>query len=278
MKRFFVLLTMLCVLITNTAFAQTLDSITNFEDNYVTVTEMGLPKKGDTNIGAKKAHARKAAILNGYSALIAEVKGIQVTDEMTTEDLAFSSGSVNARLSGVVRNAKIVKEEWNPTEETYTVTLRMPIFGATNSVASAVIPRNEPKQPFMQATSYVQEKGLTQLSHESLATNGNYTGVIIDCRGLDVKRAMSPNIVDETNAPVYGHKNLNPDYIVEHGMVSYSKDINNCPRAGHNPMVLKAVGVKGTSSPRISNADTAKLLGENEVSHFLDNTNVVFVI
>lgn len=275
LKKCIILLAMFCMMM-STAFAEVVDSDVNFDDNYITITEVGLPKKGDTQIGQKKVHARKAAILNGYVALLAEAKQIAIEASQTNEDEGFASSSAQSRLSGAVRGAKIIHEEWDPSEEIYTVTMCMPIYGVTNSVAAAVMPRQE-KQSFQQSAAYARERSLAKEGDIKLATEGNYTGVVIDCRGLDIRKAMSPVVVDESNSPIYGYKNLDYDYVVANGMVGYSHDIGSYSRAGSKPMFIKAVGVKGFSSPRISNADAAKLLAENEMTHFMDNTRVVFV-
>ena len=276
MKRLILLVTMFCMMFATTAFAEVVNTDVNFDNNYIEVTEMGLPKKSDAQIGQKKVHARKAAILNGYVALLAEAKLIAVEASQANEDEGFASSMAQSRLSGAVRGAKITKEEWNPDECIYTVTLRMPIYGATNSVASATMPKVE-RQPIMSSENYAQARTLSKHGNINLATNVNYTGVIIDCRGLNIDKAMSPTIVDETNEPIYGYKNLDYDYVVANGMVGYSKTLVDCPRAGSNPLTIKAIGVKRNCSPMISNADAAKLLAENEVTHFLENTNVVFV-
>jgi hypothetical protein len=264
-------------MVASTAFAEVVNSDVNFDNNYIEVEAMGLPKKTDTKIGQKKVHARKSAILNGYVALIAEAKEVAVEASQANEDEEFASSSAQARLNGAVRGAKIIKENWNPDEEIYTVTLRMPIHGV-GSIASAVTPKHETKQAFYNPAEYAKDKGLAKTGNVNFATNGHYTGVVVDCRGLNIKKAMSPVIADETKSPIYGYKNLDYDYVVSNGMVGYSNDISNVPRAGSNPMVIKAIGVKGNSSPIISNIDANNMLAENEVTHFLDTTNVVFVL
>ena len=102
--------------------------------------------------------------------------------------------------------------------------------------------------------------------------------MIVDCSGLSLDTAMSPVIKDESGKKIYGHKNLDPDYIVANGMVSYSNGMESVARAGKNPLVLKAIRAENHSiNPVLSLEDANRLLIENEVSHFLEATNVVFV-
>ena len=40
---------------------------------------------------------------------------------------------------------------------------------------------------------------------------GDYTGLVIDCRGLGLKTAMSPVVKNANGTKIYGHKNLDVD-------------------------------------------------------------------
>lgn len=236
------------------------------EDNYITVTEYGLPHEKDTQIGAKKLHARRAAIINGYKAILEEAKGVSVDGYASVRDLAFSSEITNARIEGAIKNAKVIAEEWNAEDETFMVTLRMPIFGSENSLAKAVLEPTR-KETFARVSDYTDTPPIT---------NGRYTGVVIDCSAFNLPTAMSPVIYDEAMTPIYGYKNLDYDYVVANGMVGYSHDVNEHPRAGANPIFVTAIGVNG-ASPIITKEDAAKILAENEKSGFLTKTSVTFV-
>ena len=229
------------------------------------VTEYGLPHPNDTQIGAKKLHARRSAIINGYKALLEEVKGVSVDGFATVKDLAFASEVTNARIEGAIKNTKIIAEEWNAEDETFMVTLRMPIFGSDNSLAKAILPQLQ-KETFTRANEY----------DTNASAIGGYTGVVIDCRGMNLPTAMSPVIYDTDMKPIYGYKNLDYDYVIANGMVGYSNDITDHRRAGTNPLVITAVGING-ASPIVSKKDAAKILIENESSHFLDKTAVTFI-
>jgi len=114
---------------------------------------------------------------------------------------------------------------------------------------------------------------------EGITAKGGFTGLIVDCRGLDLNPVMSPVIRNAENEPIYGYKNLDFDKVVSIGMASYSKSIDeNVERAGKNPLVVKAIRVENHNSyPVISTEDANRALIENSASHFLDNCAVVFV-
>ena len=109
-------------------------------------------------------------------------------------------------------------------------------------------------------------------------TIGGYTGIIVDCSGLNLQPVMSPVIKNEDGETIYGNKNLDYDKVIELGMASYSNGEENLERAGKNPIVVKAVEVSNfNSNPVLSIEDSNRVLIENQSDKFLDKLNVVFV-
>lgn len=107
---------------------------------------------------------------------------------------------------------------------------------------------------------------------------GNYTGLVIDCRGLGLQTAMSPVIKNINGTKIYGHKNLNYDKIISEGMVDYSGDPANVSRAGSNPLIIKAVALEDfNSNPVVSISDSNLIIIENHVTKFLQELKVVFL-
>ena len=89
---------------------------------------------------------------------------------------------------------------------------------------------------------------------------------------------MSPVIKDSNGNKLYGHKNLNPDYVIQNGMASYAHDMSMASRAGSNPLVIKAVSLADhNANPVVSVDDGNLMLLENNSAGFLSNTAVVFL-
>jgi len=110
------------------------------------------------------------------------------------------------------------------------------------------------------------------------AAQGDYTGLIIDCRGLGLKTAMSPVIQNVNGSKIYGHKNLDVDKIISIGMVDYIDDTNNAVRAGSKPLIVKAIALENfNSTPIVSIIDSNKILIENHATNFLKDLKVVFL-
>ena len=107
---------------------------------------------------------------------------------------------------------------------------------------------------------------------------GIYTGLVVDCRGLGLKTAASPVIINANGTKIYGHKNLDLDKINSIGMVDYVSDPKNISRAGSHPLIVKAIALKNFNrDPVVSLADSNRILIENYATKFLKELNVVFL-
>lgn len=107
---------------------------------------------------------------------------------------------------------------------------------------------------------------------------GDYTGLIVDCRGMGLKPVMSPVILNTNGTKIFGHKNLDIEKIVTMGMVDYVQDDTAVGRAGSNPLIVKPVKLENfNSSPVLSIADSNRVLIENHATKFLKELKVVFI-
>lgn len=228
--------------------------------------------------------ARRAAIVDAYRQLAEQIKGVNVDATTTVQNMMMTNDAVTTKVSALVQGARIVDEKVLP-EGGYSVTLQVPVFGVSNSIASAVLDRPAAYEPFPQPVESVQPSypirdntGTSAASTPAGRAIGGYTGLIVDCRGLDLSPVMSPVIKNANGAPIYGYKNLDYDKVVASGMAGYTRDIRNAVRAGSNPLVVQAIGLDNhNSNPILSVADANRVLIENGATGFLNTARVVFV-
>lgn len=118
-----------------------------------------------------------------------------------------------------------------------------------------------------------------------------YTGLIVDARGLGVRRGMSPRIVDERGNVVYSGVNADASVVIGRGLVGYEYDpeqaVRNMRLAVHEaypfiaPLLVQAVGVVDDpfrASVIISVADAQRIRRELQKYDFLGRWAVVFII
>ena len=270
---------------------------TDWNASVITVEGMGIPPANAYNAVQARMLARRAAMVDAYRQIAEAVKGVNVDSETTVENMMILSDRTTTRVNALVQGARIVDEHVIP-EGGYAVKMQVPLFGVSNSVASAVMERPTKMEAFppqvpsvAPSTSSISVKVDVTPTVSKLPTEqpksislpegraaGNFTGLIVDCRGLGLKPVMSPVIKNANGTPIYGYKNLDYDKVISSGMAGYTEDITNSPRAGSNPLVVRAVSLENhNGNPVISVADANRVLMENNVTKFLDKTNVVFV-
>lgn len=241
---------------------------------------VGLPPE---NVPAARgtALARRAAIVDAYRQLAETIKGVQVDSETTMLDLAIENDVVSTKISALVKGARIVEETAND-DGSYNVRMTIPLYGV-KSVAAVAIPEAN-KDILPQETPEISED-YTPAS-EVKAQAASYTGVIVDAIGLGLEGTFSPVIYDVNGRAIYGMRNIDKDFAISNGMVEYYNDLQTATvnsRAGANPLVVKAVSVRGGGNSVnpvnvvVSVEDGDKILYANEKSGMLENKAVVFV-
>lgn len=120
-------------------------------------------------------------------------------------------------------------------------------------------------------------------AYELAPQKGPFTGLIIDTRGYDVKRAMSPKIRKQNGEVIWGDLPVDPDLVLDRGVVGYAKsleDARNHERVGKNPLLVIAVGRAGGAAmcdAVISDIDGDFVISNNTSDKFLDQFNVILV-
>lgn len=242
----------------------------------VTGIGAGKPAYKNKNPGIYRAQAKRAAIMDAQRNLAETVKGVRVTSDSTMEDMILQSDLVRTRVDSIIKGMSEVSSQYYE-DGTYEVVLEMPLFAATDSLSDAAfLPfRDEPRVDFPAPVDIT-------IINQPTVINNNYTGLIIDCRGLGkINYVMSPVIKNANGQKIYGHQNLDYDKIIVNGMASYAEitsDQISISRAGNNPLVIKAISFSDlNSNPVVSVADADKILAANQYDKFLENCAVVFV-
>ena len=278
-KKFAACLTLLLFALVTTVWAAA-DGTTDWGSGSIQVTGVGFGKeKYKNNRGRYLETAHQAARMDAQRKLAEYVEGVQIYADFSVADMALEDARVKTVLNGVLlRNAVEVGEP--VYEQQYgkcTVRMEIRMYGGNNSVAAAAfLPfKDEPKTDFPQPVD-------TTVTTQPTVVGQNYTGLVIDCRGLGtVDPVMSPVIKNANDTKIYGHMNLNYDKIIVSGMAAYAGDAYDQiskQRAGSNPLVVKAIRLDDlNATPVVSVADADKILAANAHDKFLDNCAVVFV-
>lgn len=290
----------------------------NWENEVVTGVGYGAPSERAKNPGHARMLAHQAAMLDAYRRLAEAAEGIHVTAESSISDNISTGDIVAGEVNAVIKRAKIVSETYDEYGNC-TVVMEVPLYGVTNSLAKVALKPVAQLEPFPAPTAEPPSAPPAQTSvNVSIDINnapptsgvpttpapsapapstggssaatvpasaagmsavGSYTGLIVDCSGLDLRPVMSPVIKNADGTPIYGYKNLDSAKVIAKGMAGYANGMGgNTARAGARPLVVRAVALENhNGNPVVSVADANRILVENQATHFLDNCAVVFV-
>ncbi len=235
--------------------------------NVITAVGVGAPPAQSANAAQARAMTERAAQAVAYRNLLEAVKGVRVDSTTTVENFMVTSDVIKTEVSGFIQGAMIMNKKYM-SDGSVEVTVGMKLTGA---LADALLPKGQTTPP------------VPPVGAASAATGQIYTGLIVDARGLGVRPAMAPKILNEDGKEVYGSAWTNRDWAVREGMVGYLKDPASAqtnPRVTDKPLMVKALRVSGDGriDMVISNADAAALQSATQNFNMLEKCRVIVLV
>jgi hypothetical protein len=275
---FFAVIMAVLMLATGSAQAQMAGTITDvvnpvgstgkvdWTTNVITAVGIGAPPASPANAAQARAMAERAAQVVAYRNLLEAVKGVRVDSNTTVENFMVTSDVIKTEVSGFIQGATIMDKKYM-SDGSVEVTVGMKLTGA---LADALLPKS--------VTPPVPPAGAVSGTADQV-----YTGLIVDARGLGVRPAMAPKILNEDGKEVYGSAYINRDWAVREGMVGYMKDpaaAQTNPRVTNKPFMVKALKVSGDGRVDmvISNADAATIQNVTQNLSMLEKCRVIVLV
>lgn len=234
----------------------------------ITAVGIGAPPAQPANAAQARAMAERAAQVVAYRNLLEAVKGVRVDATTTVENFLVSNDVIRTEVSGIIQGAMVMDKKYM-SDGSVEVTVGMKLTGA---LAETLLPKG---------TGAPMTSGAGAAA--SAAPGQLYTGLIVDARGLGIRPAMAPRILNEDGKEIYGSARISRDYAVREGMAGYLKDpvaAQTNPRVADKPLLVKAVKVSGNArvDPVISNADAAALESASENLSMLEKCRVIILV
>lgn len=259
----------------------------------ITATGLGALPREETNDAVAYLRARGYAKADALKNLFMVIDHIHIDAHTVGKDYVETSSEIRTELEGIIKGAMVVNERKLRVGRDYMieVTVGTRMYG-DGGVASVLIPaeikreHTEPDPaPAPDENAPPKPSYRVQTDVEPAPDTGeHYSSVIIDCRGYNVTRDMSPKIRRGDGSEVWGTVNVDPDFAIENGIVRYAHSISQArhlPRAGEHPLILHAVSPSASpvqADAVISDEDADHLLQLNARDGFLDHFNVIFVV
>jgi len=261
----------------------------NYSSGWVTATGIGAISPLAQNPGMARATAVRAAKMDALRNLLEAVMAITITSETTVRGSAIENDVIKTKVEGMVRGAKMIDLDGDGKVD-YTNDIRY--LSDTSIEIEMRVHMSGISEVILPPVGYAAAPSPTTTTTPGAAVAaaptptvrpGTVTGLIVDARGLGVRPAMSPVIVDQNGQPVYGPGNFTREYAVQYGVAGYSKDIEKAqqdPRVVGNPMVIKGVGVQGSNKTDlvIANSDAFKIKNSDQTGQFLSNCKVMILL
>lgn len=225
----------------------------NWTSGWVKATGVGVPPP---NAGAAgKAMAQRAAFSVAVRNLLEVVKGVRIDSATLVENYIVQDDVIKSQVTGFVKGAQIEKTIASP-DGSVEVLVKAPLWGV-----------NSLYDPFLDQMGVQDQKLAPEPAEES------YTGLVIDARGLGVKPACFPAVLDDKGDTVFGPKTVDRAAAQKDGMVHYMaapKGADLSSLFGEGAYIVRPVQAAPPAPPRegrrplkIKGGDKAGLLKAN---------------
>ncbi len=191
----------------------------NWKTRYITSKGMVAAASNTTNSSQRKLLTRRGAIIDAQRNLMEIIKGVRIDSKSTVSDHMINE-TIRAEVRGTLKNFEVIDEKWDG--EVYEVTMQVPM-----GKIYKVFKKKE-------NIEFSEKKAVRPKEQE-------YTGLVIDARGLNLVPAIFINIYNENGRRVFGP--MHPVYRVS------TKDINSIKeeRIGMNPLRITAKSTAGSN-------------------------------
>ncbi len=199
----------------------------DWQGQVLKATGSGAPDMRSLSPAQARLGAEKAAQLDAFRNLIAQARGIRISSEKTVGE-AMAKDEVKGRVEGVVKGFKVVKKRYY-SDQGVEMDVEVPLSG----IAQAVL---EPSAPPAAAVA-------------AKATEGRYSGLLVDARGLGVQPVLAPRLLDASGKVLYAVEMMGPEARKEAVPARYFKNLDqatHAPALGGTPLLVKAQKAQGS--------------------------------
>ena len=286
MKYFTAIVTVLGILVAQDDFIGDVfdNGSVNYGDRTIQAIGIGFIPENVINAGQARRAAMRIAKQDALRQLIEIVNGVNVTSETTVSGAMFDD-VIKTQVQGAIRGARRVGDPKYLSDTSVEVTYEVKMA----DISRVLLPMAE-KAPTLKFEDVTVGGAATPAassnqgsSADSGPTSGGVTGIIIDGKGLGLRPAMSPRIMNQSGSVVYGPGQYSRDYAASNGVVGYAKSLEQAkadPRVQGNPLVIRGSSVSGSSAADlvVSNVDAGKIARADGSAGLLGNCRVMFVL
>ena len=251
-----------------------------YTQDAILVVGEGVPKKGTTG-GQKRLTAITAAKVIAQRRLVELLEGVAIVSETTIKDSELASDVIKTAVTGFIRGTQPVVQDWNASEETALVILKIGMSGP-KSFAATMYEKilSEPKiKKELEKPVYVPPADVQPPGPASQA----YDGLVIDATDYNFRPALINRIFNARGEVLYDPAKISQKVLVEQGCGEYTNSVDKGraalgKRGVRNPLVVKASGTVSPSDLQVSDTTAAQIFSANQGNGFMADARVAFVL
>jgi hypothetical protein len=252
-----------------------------FTQDAILVMGEGVGKKGAEK-GQKRLTAITAAKVVAQRRLVEMLEGVAVVSETTVKDSELASDVIKTAVTGFIRGAQVVIQDYNEREETALVILKVGVTGP-KSFAAVMYEKilTEPKiKKELEKPAYVPP---ADIPAPAPVATGLYDGLVIDATSYSFRPALINRIFNPRGEVLYDPAKISQKVLVEQGCGEYTNSVDKAKaalgkRGVKNPLVIKASGTVSPSDLQVSDDTAVQIFSANQASGFMADARVAFVL
>jgi hypothetical protein len=279
----------------------------NWSQGVILAKGSGAPPKEAKNIAQARLMAERAALSDARRNLVEVLKGVRVDSATTVENFMVKSDQIRLSAEGFIQGSAELRDRRKYLSDgAIEVTVAMNLTGdfltlmlgqakelkfSKVPVAEKPAPQPPPPAPEKKAEpapeepkARVEEKpALEAKLLPSVAELPKFTGLVIDMRGLNMRAALIPRVLDENGQEIYQGQYVPQEKAGQNGVALYARDLTAAqtnPRVGKSPLTVKGLQVNPNNpSEIILSAEEAKrVIPFARKGTFLEECKVMIVL
>jgi hypothetical protein len=242
----------------------------NWETRTITAAGIGAPNLNVPQ-AAQRPGALRAAQMVALRNALEIAKGIFLNSTSTIEDDMNTSDVITTQVNGFIKGFSQKGKVRYMSDGSVELIVEIPLDGIGGMT-----------EMLLGSTLSDQPQGATEKGN--IGKNDKaFSGLIINCKGLNLKPALSPKVLDEDGKEIYGSAHVSREWAVKYGIVGYVKSVEDAAkleRAGKTPGEIKALKASGKNNTDVvlSNNDARVVRAAAKKLKFLSECRVLFIV
>jgi hypothetical protein len=231
------------------------------------------------HVGAQREMmAKRAAVVIAQRALLEYMEGFALVSKTSVKDCVAESDQLKQAVSGFVKGAQVVFQEYNKQEDKAVAVIKIGLHGP-KGFATAVYDRmsGDPKIKEMVKTSEPAFKA------KPVPLDEMYDGLVIDATAQNFRPALINRIFSAKGEVLYDPAKVSQKVLIEQGCGEYTNSVDKAKaalesRGVKHPLVVKASGVMSPADLQVADDDAVTIFSANQKGNFMAAAKVAFVL